>query len=104
MRRVVLLALLALALPTAALADSFDYANLGAGNTAIISGSASAGSTFGLTSALSGVLDITTNTTVCGNNSGIACNGWVSVTTGTLSACSQGLCFSGGTISITNNG
>lgn len=104
MRRVVLLALLALALPTAVLADSYDYANIGAGNTAIISGSASAGSTYGLTSALSGVLDITTNVTVCGNNSGIACNGWVSVTTGTLSACGSQLCFTGGTISITNNG
>jgi len=104
MRRVVLLALLALALPTAALADSFDYANIGAGNTAVITGSASAGSTYGLTSQLSGVLDITTNATLCGNNSGTACNGWVSVTTGTLSACASGLCFTGGTITITNNG
>jgi len=100
MRRVVLLALLALALPTAALADTIDYGNLGSigGGTAIISGSATAGSTYTLTSQLDSILDVTTNTKSLGNL------GWVSVTTGTLSACPAGLCFTGGTLTVTSAG
>lgn len=100
MRRVVLLALLALAVPVAAMADSFDYANAGtvSGGTAILSGSAT--TSLSLTSSLTGILDTTTNATVCGNGSGSACNGWVSVTTGAIS----GGAFSGGTLTITNNG
>jgi len=105
MRRVVLLALLALALPIAAAADTFDYANAGtvSGGTAILSGSATNGGSLSLTSALTAVVDTTTNANVCGNG-GAACNGWVSVTTGSLSSCSSGLCFTGGTLSITDNG
>jgi hypothetical protein len=100
MRRVVLLAVLALALPTAALADTIDYGNLGSvgGGTAIIGGSASAGSTFTLTSQLVSVLDVNTNALSQG------ALGWVTVTTGTLSACPSGLCFSGGTLTITSTG
>jgi hypothetical protein len=101
MRRVVLLALLALALPTAALADTIDYGNLGSvgGSTAIITGSASAGSTYTLTSQLVSVLDVTTNTLTQGT-----ALGWVTLTTGTLSSCSSGLCFTGGTLTITSTG
>ncbi len=100
MRRVVLLALLALALPTAALADTIDYGNLGSvgGSTAIISGSASAGSTYTLTSQLVSIFDVNTNALSQGSL------GWVSVTTGTLSACPSGLCFTGGTLTITSAG
>lgn len=100
MRRVVLLAVLALALPVAALADTFDYANLGtvSGGTAFISGTAT--TSLSLTSSLTGILDTTTNVNVCGNGSGTACNGWVSVTTGAISGGS----FTGGTLTITNNG
>lgn len=106
MRRVVLLAVLALALPVAAMADTIDYANLGtvSGGTAILSGSAVSGGSLSLSSALSGVLDTTTNVNICGNGGGTACNGMVTVTTGMLSSCSSGLCFSGGTLTITNNG
>jgi hypothetical protein len=94
MRRVVLLALLALALPTAALADTIDYGNLGSigGGTAIISGSATAGSTYSLTSQLVSILNVNTNALSQG------ALGWVNVTTGTLSACQSGLCFTGGTL------
>lgn len=100
MRRVVLLAVLALALPVAAMADTFDYANAGtvSGGTAILSGSAT--TSLSLTSALTGILDTTTNVNVCGNGGGTACNGWVSVTTGAIS----GGAFTGGTLTITNNG
>ncbi|PYV80220.1 MAG: hypothetical protein DMG93_19410 [Acidobacteria bacterium] len=100
MRRVVLLALLALALPTAALADTIDYGNLGSvgGGTAIISGSATAGSTYTLTSQLVSVLNVNTHALSLGTL------GWVTVTTGTLSACPAGLCFSGGTLTITSAG
>lgn len=100
MRRVFLLALLALALPIAALADTIDYGNLGSigGGTAIIGGSASAGSTYTLTSQLVSVLDVNTNALSQG------ALGWVSVTTGTLSACPSGLCFTGGTLTITSAG
>jgi hypothetical protein len=100
MRRVVLLALLALALPVAAAADTFDYANLGtlSGGTATITGSATAGSSLTLVSQLTNILNATTNVSSSGPL------GWVNVTTGTLSACPAGLCFTGGTITITDTG
>src|SRR5207248_11103476 len=100
MRRVVLLALLALALPTAALADTIDYGNLGSvgGGTAIISGSATAGSTYTLTSQLVSVLNVNTNALSQG------ALGWVTVTTGTLSACPAGLCFTGGCLTMKSAG
>ena len=65
MRRVVLLAVLALALPTAALADSFDYGNVGG----TLTGSNAAGWTITSTSQLT-IQDITTNTLVTGSNLG----------------------------------
>ena len=100
MRRVVLLALLAMALPTAALADTIDYGNLGSigGGTAIISGSASAGSTYTLTSQLVSVLNVNTNSLSQGSL------GWVTLTTGNLSSCASGLCFTGGTLTVTSAG
>jgi hypothetical protein len=99
-RRVVLLALLALVLPTAALADTIDYTNLGTvgSGTATITGNATAGSTYSLTSQLVIIKDVTTNVTTTG------ALGWVNVTTGTLSACPAGLCFTGGTLTITSAG
>lgn len=99
MRRVVLLALLALALPIAAAADSFEYANFGTVNsgTASISGSATVGSTLSLTSQLTLIADLNTGTSQSG------ALGWVNVTTGKLSSCASGLCFTGGTLSITNS-
>ncbi len=93
MRRVILLAVLALALPTAALATSItDYQNFGTvgAGTAFFSGSATAGSTLGLKSQLTGI------------NAIQGTLGWVNVVTGTLSACPSGLCFTGGSITITN--
>jgi PEP-CTERM motif len=93
MRRVALLGLLAVALPTAALANSItDYANRGTvlAGTATISGSATAGSTLSFGSQLTGI-----NNTTFGNL------GWVTVGTGNLSSCSSGLCFTGGSITIT---
>jgi hypothetical protein len=90
MRRVALLALLALALPTAALASSItDYSNGGsvAAGTATISGSATTSLTFGST--LTGI-----NTTF-GNL------GWVTVTTGAIQSNGS---FNGGTITITATG
>ena len=96
MRRVVLLGLLALALPTVALANSItDYANGGSTllGTASVSGSATAGSTLSFGSQLTGI-----NNTTFGNL------GWVSVSTGTLSSCASGLCFTGGSITVTATG
>jgi hypothetical protein len=100
MRRVFLLALLALALPIAALADTIDYGNLGSigGGTATISGSATAGSTYTLTSQLLSILDVNTNSLSQG------ALGWVTLTTGNLSSCASGLCFTGGTLTITATG
>ncbi|HZR63615.1 MAG TPA: PEP-CTERM sorting domain-containing protein [Terriglobales bacterium] len=92
MRRVILLAVLAVALPSAAFATSMDFAfggNLNSG-TASTSGSATSGNTFAITSQL---FDI----------NGVSASGTVTVTTGTLSSCSSGLCFSGGMIQVWNS-
>jgi hypothetical protein len=89
MRRVVLLAVLALALPTAALADSFDYGNVGG----TVTGSNAAGWT--ITSTLTSIQDITTNTLVTGTNLGT-----VVFTTGVVS----GGVFTGGSLTITAMG
>jgi hypothetical protein len=93
MRRVILLALLAIALPTAALASSIDYTNGGsvALNTASISGSATNGGTLTISSVLTGI-----NTTF-GNL------GTVTVTTGTLSGSGGNFTFTGGTITIVSS-
>jgi len=92
MRRVVLLVLLALALPTAALATSIDYSFGGnLGTTASTSGSATAGDTFSITSQL---LDINFS----------PASGTVTVTTGVLSGnCSTGCTFTGGTFEVSNS-
>jgi PEP-CTERM motif len=95
MRRVVLLAVLALALPTAALADSFDYANVGTiGSTATVTGSVTAGSSLMITSQLTQITDLTTNVIS-------PATGTVTVSTGTLTAFAPGVfTFTGGSISI----
>lgn len=91
MRRVFLLALLALALPTAALADSIDFAFGGQlGTTASTAGTATATNSFSITSTL---LDLNF----------APASGTVKISTGTLSSCSAGLCFSGGTIDVWNS-
>ncbi len=89
MKKVVLLALLALALPTVALADTFDYGNVGG----TITGSNAAGWT--INSTLVSIQDVTTNTLTTGNNLGS-----VVFTTG---AVSNGA-FTGGSILITATG
>jgi hypothetical protein len=75
MRRVFLLALLALALPVAASASSIDYANGGfiSLGTASVTGTATAGSTITIGSSLTQI-------------NFAAATGWVTVTTGTLTA------------------
>jgi PEP-CTERM motif len=89
MRRVALLALLALALPTAALATSIgtnDYTNYGtvSAGTATVSGSATT--------------SLTISSQLISINSTLGNLGKVTVTTGTIS----GGVFTGGTISIVN--
>jgi hypothetical protein len=91
MRRVFLLALLALALPSLALADSMDFAFGGLlGTTASTSGTAAVNSTYSVTSSL---LDINF----------APASGTVTVSTGSLSSCSAGLCFTGGTLDVWNS-
>ena len=93
MRRVILLAVLALALPTAALANTVDYQNYGtfAAGTASVAGSATAGNTLTLNSALVGI------------NATQGSLGQVSVSTGTLVSVGGGnFTFTGGSISIWN--
>jgi hypothetical protein len=91
MRRVFLLALLALALPSVALADSIDFAFGGKlGTSATTSGTAAASGTYSVSSSL---LDINF----------APASGTVKVSTGTLSSCSAGLCFTGGTIDVWNS-
>ncbi len=93
MRRVVLLAVLALALPTAALANIIDYSNSGsvALGTATITGSAASGQTLTLSSELIGI-----GATV-GNF------GTVTVTTGVLVGSNGSFTFTGGSITIVDN-
>src|SRR5205809_6310607 len=96
MRRVVLLAVLALALPVAAFADSVtDYSTFGttSAGTATWSGiPATAGGTISVTSALFAI-----------NGVSQPAGGTVSLTTGTLTAVTGGFTFTGGTIDITNS-
>src|SRR2546429_7310801 len=91
MRRVVLLAVLALALPVAAFADSVtDYATFGttSAGTATWSGiPATAGGTISVTSALFAI-----------NGVSQPAGGTVSLTTGTLTAVTGGVSFSRRTI------
>jgi len=93
MRRVILLALLAIALPTAAMASSIDYANGGsvALGTASVTGTASNGSSITISSVLTGI------------NSTFGNLGTVTITTGTLSGSGSNFTFTGGTISIVSS-
>src|SRR5256885_12152205 len=94
MRRVVLLAVLALALPVAAFADSVtDYATFGttSAGTATWSGiPVIAGGTISVTSALFAI-----------NNVSQPAGGTISLTTGTLTAVTGGFSLTGGMIDIT---
>jgi PEP-CTERM motif len=96
MKKVVLLAILLLVLPIAVFADSMtDYAMLGStsAGTATFSGTpAAAGGTISLTSAFFAI-----------NGVSQPPGGTVSLTTGTLTAVSDGFSFTGGTIDITNS-
>lgn len=79
-------------------ADSIDYAGSGSlsGHTATITGSASAGHTWGVDTELTGIDDLTTGINQQGDL------GDVNITTGTLSSCTSGLCFTGGKLDITS--
>src|SRR5207244_12572626 len=96
MRRVVLLAVLALALPVAAFADSVtDYATFGttSAGTATWSGiPVIAGGTISVTSALFAI-----------NNVSQPAGGTISLTTGTLTAVTGGFTFTGGMMDIPNS-
>src|SRR5438874_5956467 len=96
MRRGVLLAVLALALPVAAFADSVtDYATFGttSAGTAAWSGiPVTAGGMISVTSALFAI-----------NNVSQPAGGTISLTTGTLTAVTGGFTFTGGMIDITNS-
>ena len=91
MRRVIMLALLAFALPTVALADSLtDYTTAGNGTNSSVSGSATVGDTFSISSPLSLV-------------NGLPATGTMTVTTGTLFTCGSALCFNNGTITVSGS-
>ncbi|MCU1269749.1 MAG: hypothetical protein JWN74_1043 [Acidobacteriaceae bacterium] len=91
MRRVIMLALLAFALPTVALADSFgDFTTVGNGSNSSVSGSATVGDTFSISSPLSLV-------------NGNPATGTMTVTTGTLFSCGSSLCFNNGTITVSGS-
>jgi hypothetical protein len=96
MRKVLLLAALALALPVAALADSVtDYAIFGttSAGTAMWTGiPATAGGTISVTSALIAI-----------NGASQPAGGTISLSTGALTAVTGGFTFTGGTIDVTNS-
>lgn len=90
MRRVFLLALLALAIPTAALADSItDYEGLGTSKagTASMTGTVKNGGSLSITTALTGV-------------NGVATTGTINFTTGTLSGSGSSFTYTGGSLTI----
>ncbi|MGH9515215.1 MAG: PEP-CTERM sorting domain-containing protein [Terriglobales bacterium] len=92
MRRVFLLALLALALPTFALADSItDYEGLGTSGagTATMTGTVTSGGSLAITTALTGV-------------NGVATTGTISWTTGSLTGSGSSFTYTGGTLTITS--
>jgi PEP-CTERM motif-containing protein len=90
MRRIVLLALLALALPTAALADNIDYGNAGSiGTNASVTGSATAGGTLTISSELTSI--VSGGVTTTGNL------GTVTVIAGVLVSSVCGPAFTGDT-------
>ena len=96
MRRLVLLAVLALALPTAALADSIDFStfgNIGGTPAASVSGSIMAGGSVAVTSTI-----ISVNGGATGNY------GTVTFTTGPLSGSGGNWTFSSGTVTVATAG
>lgn len=78
------------------LADSIDYSGAGSlsKGTAFVSGSLTAGSTWSVLDVLVEIDNLTTGKIQRGNL------GSVDITTGTLSACAGGLCFTGGDLTI----
>lgn len=111
MRRVVLLALLALALPTAALANSVDYAGFAIATPASLMGSVSSGGNLDLTfhqlsinggAATAGTVDIalTFSTTSCGSGCFDISGGTVTVTNASNTVLFKGT-FSSGTAAQT---
>lgn len=90
MRRVVLLALLALAIPSLALADSItDFEGFGtsAAGTATITGTVTSGQSLNITTALTGV-------------NGVATSGTISWNTGALTGSGSSFTYSGGSLAI----
>ncbi len=90
MRRVLVLALLAFALPTAVFADSItDFEGFGTSKagTATLTGTATAGGSFDITTALTGI-------------NGVATTGTISWTTGVLSGSGSSFTYTGGTLTI----
>jgi hypothetical protein len=89
-------AVLILAFASFARADSIDYSGAGSlsKGTAHISGSLSAGHTWGVLDQLIEIDDETTGQIEQGNL------GTVDIVTGTLRSCSLGLCFTGGDLDI----
>jgi PEP-CTERM motif len=90
MRRVFLLALLAVALPTVALADSItDYEGLGTSGagTASITGTVTNGGSLTITTALTGV-------------NGVATTGTISWSTGALTGSGSSFTYTGGNLTI----
>lgn len=94
------LCLFMLAMVPLAVGDSFDYQGAGvlANHTAFTKGSISAGSMWEIGDRLLEIIDLTTGHTTIGNL------GIVDVTTGVLSKCAVGFCFSGGTLDIDSKG
>lgn len=86
------------ALSLAAYADSIDYSGAGslADHTASQSGAPSAGRSWSVTSQLVEINDTTTGMITQG------VLGHVDITTGRLASCTAGLCFTGGSLDITN--
>jgi PEP-CTERM motif len=96
-----LLALLAVTLPAAALANTIDFGNGGIiGTNASTSGTPMAGGTWSVSSELTTIVNKNAGTTTTGNL------GTVTVTAGTLvSSCGRGcFTFTGGTIDIVGSG
>ena len=77
--------------------DTVDYQAVGnlADGTAIITGSIASGQTYGVADTIKLIFNITTGRRQSGNDLGI-----LDVTSGTLTTCSIGFCFVGGTIDI----
>lgn len=86
----------ALITPFAA-ADSIDYQGAGNSKNTVVVGSASSGNTWSVTDELVQIDDVTTGQSQSGQL------GRFDITTGILSSCASGLCFTGGNLDIDNN-